>query len=143
MPSPFNSRWRRVRRGDTLSFTVTAALFSTTSEYGTVWPGELYPPRTAPVSVLGWRVIFSAKHELPDWDNQCVWQLDNETLGGVTTPSSPTGQIQVVGPAINTTGFGDGVVRLVYDLEGIDGGGNVRTIESGVIVVLPDVTRLT
>jgi len=129
-----------IRRGDTLGFQIQALSNAQTGQYGAIWPGEPMPPNTAPVNLAGWRVIFTAKYEFPDWDNQAVWQLDNEMLGGVSTPGTGGG-VSVSGPAINTTGFGDGPVRLVYDVQGIDSSGNVHTFETGSLPVLPDVTR--
>jgi hypothetical protein len=133
-------RRRDVRRGDTLSFQIQAIKNVQTGRYWSAWPGEALPPNSIPVSLSGWRVIFTAKFEVPDWDNQAVWQLDNQGLGGVTTPS-PTGSIAVLGGALNTYGFADGPTRLAYDVEGIDPAGYTWTLETGGIVVLPDVTR--
>jgi hypothetical protein len=135
-------RRREVRRGDTLQFQVLVGQDSRTLAYGTVWSGERWPPNTAPSDLSAWtRIVFTAKRELPDWDNQSVWQLDDLSLGGVASTGTG-GAVSVTGPAWNTTGLGDGPVGLVYDLKGVDAAGLVHTLESGEIVVLPDVTRI-
>jgi hypothetical protein len=131
-----------VRRGDTLSFSLQVFQNQQTGQYGTVWPGEVAPPNCVVVNLTGWRVIFTAKYEFPDWDSQAVWQLDNQSLTGVVTTGT-NGSVAVTGPAQNTVGFADGPTRLVYDVEGIDPSANVRTFETGSIVVVPDVTRIT
>ena len=135
-------RRRKMRRGDTLQFSITVLLNPQTGEYGSAWPGESFPPNTAPVNLTGWRVIFTAKYELPDWDNMAVAQLDNEMIGGVVTPDTG-GAVQVTMPAQATMCFADGATRLVYDVECIDPSGNVHTPETGKLVVHPDVTRAT
>jgi hypothetical protein len=134
-------RLRRMRRGDTLAFTLTVLMNPTTGEYGAMWPGEQQPFNTTPVNLTGWRVIFTAKYETPDWDNQSVAQLDNQTLGGVT--AAGTGGVVVVSmPPTATVGFADTTTTLVYDLQGIDASGNVHTFETGRLRVLADVTRV-
>lgn len=131
-----------MRRGDTLGFSCQAIRNVPIGKYGTLWSGvDRMPSDCVPVDLTGWRVIFTAKHELPDWDNQAVWQLDNQALGGVTT-TGVLGIIQVVGSSMNTLGFGDGEVRLVYDLKGVDSSGNTWTFDVAGIRVLPSVTRI-
>jgi hypothetical protein len=134
-------RRRRMLRGDTLAFTVQVLVNPTTGEYGTVWPAEPQPYNTAPVNLTGWRVIFTAKYEVPDWDNQAVAQLDNETLGGVVA-TGVVGTTSVTMPPTATVGFADTATTLVYDLQGIDPSGNVHTFETGRLRVRADVTRV-
>src|SRR5271166_2382837 len=103
-------RRRRMRRGDTLQFQVTVLQNVQTGEYGSAWPGEPFPPNCVAVNLTGWRVIFTAKYEFPDWDSQAVAQLDNQTLGGVIA-SGTGGLVQVTMGPLATVSFADGPTR--------------------------------
>jgi hypothetical protein len=135
-------RERRSRRGDTFQFTLQVLQNAQTLEYGSVWPGESPSPNYVPVNLTGWRVVFTAKYEFPDYDSEAVAQLDNLALGGVTATGT-TGQVGVAVPALATAGFPDGPVKLVYDVKVIDPSNNPHTAEIGRWTVSPSVTRAT
>jgi|SRR5271157_2655503 len=119
---------REMYRGDTLTFLLQF-----------VQPGT-----RAPQDMTGWFVQFTAKRQYADQDSQAV--LVAKTTGSapnvVTFPNGvTTGLAQISAAAGATVSLGDGVVRLVYDVQTIDPEGVVRTAERGRLKVLPDVTR--
>jgi len=123
---------RESKRGDTLVFQVLVL--------------QPFPACNAPQNLTGWFLQFTAKYQYADQDNQAV--AISKTTGVfpniITLPMGPaTGIAQVsVGP-LNTITLGDGLTRLVYDVQTIDPFGNVATVEEGKWIVRPDVTRAT
>lgn len=124
--------FRRMKRGDTLQFQIQVY--------------QPAPASSAPQSLIGWFLQFTAKRWYADQDSQAI--AVSKTTGVapnvITFPfGAQTGIVQVsVGP-LNTITLQDGKVRLVYDVQAIDPVGNVTTVEEGRLLVTPDVTRAT
>jgi hypothetical protein len=123
-------RW--MYRGDTLLFQV-----------------QVYQPppaSSAPQNLTGWFLACMVKKQFADTDALAV--AVSKTTGVapniITFPfGAAAGIIQVsIGP-LNTITLGDGITRLVYDIQCIDPSGNVTTVERGRLNVRPDVTRAT
>lgn len=130
----FGERHRKARRGDTIIFPFQVV---------TVGPGG----GSSAVNITGWGFWCTVKRNIHDPDRLAVAQITLTTsypAGGTITivnEFAGQGQGQVSIPAIATRGFPDGVVRLVYDIQGQDTLGNIFTVESGTIDVDPDVTQ--
>lgn len=92
------------------------------------------------LTLTGVKVWFTVKYYLGDQDSQAVAQL---TLGaGIATRDVLTsGRIRVTLPASVTQYVKDGTTRLYYDLQILDGTGRITTVEKGLFLVDPDVTR--
>jgi len=136
---------RRLRltmyRGDSKSFTRQVLFNALTDEYRTIAPSiEQIPNGFAALNLTGWRVWFTAKYHYPDPDSSAVMQLDNAALGGVVIVTPATGILVATTPPIATRLFPDSEIALVCDLQGKDGSGLIRTFDSGILVVSPDVT---
>lgn len=89
----------------------------------------------------GVKVWFTIAEQLPRLATSSVlWQ---GTLGSGIVAVSPatSGKARVTIPASATQYLGDGVVRLYYDMQVLDAAARVTTVEKGIFVVLPDVTR--
>lgn len=97
----------------------------------------------AAIDVTGWTFWFTAKYSVVEPDAQAGIAQDNIMggKGGVVLLSPTQGQCLVTVQPIVTRAFPDGPVRMVYDIQSMDPGGVVITIERGEQVVLPDVTR--
>lgn len=94
------------------------------------------------IDITGWTVWWTAKFAVPNPDAQSAWQVST-TTGGVVLVSPTQGQgIATVQP-IATVQWPDGPVKLQYDLQTADLTGVVQTVERGVAVVWPDITRTT
>lgn len=99
----------------------------------------------AATDLTGWLVWFTVKRNYADPDSQSVFQARSDDMsGGVVITEPPTlGQITATLPASATLGWPDSPSNLVYDVQGKDTSGNIRTVDSGTICVTPDVTRST
>ncbi len=112
-----------ITRGDTIGLNVAV------SAGGTVYP------------LVGVKMWFTAKNSYNDPDSSAVFQktigsgivITNTTLGLATVTIDPT----------DTYGLPSSKTLLVYDLQVEDASGNVYTVASGNLIVLPDVTRST
>lgn len=127
-------------RGDTLQIQTQVVRDAVSGQLSTCVPNQL-PPGAVPQDLTGYHVQFTAKYFDPDPDNKAVFLLDNQGLGGVTILDVTLGKVQAVGQPIATIAFPDGDVPLVYDVQLVDGGGVVTTVETGTLTVSPDVTR--
>lgn len=126
-------RRRRMFRGDTLVFLVQVLKPA---------PGSVGDcPALVPVDLTGYTVRFTAKYYLPDNDRQAVVQLTNAIGGGIVVTSALAGMATLTVPPSATRFFPDGIVRIVYDVQVVDAGGIVSTVEIGIIQVIPNVTR--
>jgi hypothetical protein len=132
-----------LKRGDTLLYVDQVFRNPLTGRYATSQPGRLPPPGMQPANLTGFTVWFTAKPETALPDAQAVFALDSATLGGVVLTTAAVGIFTVTGSSLATIGFPDGPVRLRYDVQIKDTSGNVFTIETGRMVVTPDVTRST
>jgi len=99
----------------------------------------------AAVDVTGWTFWFTAKVAYPLPDARAQIALDNIVggSGGVTLPSPTQGQgLATVQPGV-TRQYPDGPVHLLYDIQAADASYPpvITTVERGVLVVEPDVTR--
>jgi hypothetical protein len=96
-----------------------------------------------PLNVSGWTFWLTAKYAVPNPDARAPVAIDNIAggRGGVTVLDAPTGMVVGVIPALATRGFADGPTALEYDVQGQDGSGVVTTLQRGVMVFEPDVTR--
>jgi len=122
-----------MRRGDSLIFPVQVV--KTT-------PGG----SMAPQDLTGWFLWCTIKRTVSDPDPLAVAQVTTAPSsvpagGSLALLVATAGQAQVSIPPIATRGFPDGRVRLVYDVQGKDGAGNIFTVEVGEIEVEPDVTN--
>jgi hypothetical protein len=137
---------RRLRlamyRGDSKSFTRQVLFNATTDEYRTIAPAlEQVPSGFAALNLTGWRVWFTVKYHYPDPDQSAVMQLDNLSLGGIVIATPATGVLVATTPPIATRLFPDSDMALVCDLQGKDASANIRTFDSGILVVSPDITN--
>ncbi len=100
----------------------------------------------APIDLTGSTVWFTVKSTLVEPDQQAIAALKSgvvSTKGSVTIldQTQYRGQVKIVLDPSATINFPDGVVKLVYDVQWKDVDGIIRTIEAGIISVIPDATR--
>jgi hypothetical protein len=93
-----------------------------------------------PVNVTGWNFFATLKYNLADVDSQAVSQVTTAN-GGIIIAVAASGQIEARFPASATAGFADSPTSIYYDLLALDPSGNFWTLERGVYVVFPSVTR--
>lgn len=60
---------------------------------------------------------------------------------GITVTDAANGRAQIVISASDTNSLGNSKVALVYDCQVKDSSGNIYTVASGNLIVIPDVTR--
>jgi hypothetical protein len=89
-------------------------------------------------SATGFKAWFTMKPYFSLPDNRASWQ--GTILNGGITPVR-VGTIRVVIPANATYLIADGIVKLYYDLQIKDLVGRIATIEKGLFLLSPDVTR--
>jgi hypothetical protein len=121
---------RKMFRGDTLTFQIQ--IF------------QPYPFQNSPQNLTGWFLQFTLKRWFPDQDPQAlaVSKSTGVAPNVIVFPNGlSAGLVQVSSGPSNTLTLGDGIVRGVYDIQGIDPSGNVTTLEIGRMRIMPDVTR--
>lgn len=101
--------------------------------------GDRLPIDTSAVGVKVW---FTIKRYLSDHDLQALWQ-GTLTSGIAAVGLASSGKIRVTVPADKTAGFPEGIEKLYYDLQVKDAAGRIATVEKGLFLVSPDVTRAT
>lgn len=119
---------RRIERGDTVEI-----------DY------DLVDSQGAPLdlSLTGVKAWFTIKYYLDDKDVKALAQV-TFAGGGIAPRDVPTsGRVRVTIAAAVTGYILEGTTRLYYDLQILDGAGRVTTIEKGLFLVDPDVTRAT
>jgi hypothetical protein len=131
---------RTMARGDTLSYNAQVFQHPQTGRYVSVDVLAQPPEGYAPANITGFKLWFTAKNNLQDADTQAVSQLST-TTSGITITTPTVGQYSVAMPALATAAFPDGPVALFYDVQLMDGSGNIYTIDGGTLTVSPDVTR--
>lgn len=62
---------------------------------------------------------------------------------GITVTSAVDGRAQIVISPADTYSLGNSKTLLVYDCQVKDASGNVYTVASGNLIIVPDVTRST
>jgi hypothetical protein len=135
----------KIRRGDTLVFGVQVRkrpqlTFDTQVEYCARCPNGIS------VDLTGWFLWCTVKRTVSDPDQLAVAAVTTTPTsiplgGGIAWVARTAGQALVTVPALATRAFPDGVVRLVYDVQGQDPSGNLFTFDEGDILVRPDVTN--
>lgn len=80
---------------------------------------------------------FTVKDYLVRADSQSLWQ---GTYGAGIVQIYP-GRLLATIPAFETSQLYDGVEKLYYDLQVKDATGRVKTVEKGLFIVRPDVTK--
>lgn len=135
---------RLVFRGDTLFFLDAVYQDVTTRELFTVpvtSPPTPPPPTAVPFDLTEANGIwFTAKKTVVDPDESAVFVAS--VNDGVTITGAVSGQFTVSAVGTATFGFPDGPVDLVYDIQIQDGVGRIFTVETGVLTVVPDVSRV-
>ena len=105
-------------RGNTVSLSVTVTA-----------SGSVY-------NLTGCSLTFTAKIKYTD--TSAVFQ---KTIGNGITVTTPTsGLVTIVISPSDTLSLSNAKQMLVYDLEAVDGSGNVYTLASGNLIVYPKVT---
>lgn len=95
-----------------------------------------------PVNITGYKIYFTVKRYLTDPDAYAVFQSNSADLTtNVTITDALNGKATCKMPASKTVNFPDGLVVLLYDVTAIDLSGNVSTVDSGTVTIVPDVTR--
>lgn len=117
-----------MKRGDTLIFDVQVF--------------KLPPYECVPEDITGWTFWFTAKEHFAVPDATASIRLGTALpLTGVALLSVGEGKVRITVPAFATSNFPDTPETLVYDVQGKDLLGNIRTVEDGTLEVRPDVTR--
>jgi hypothetical protein len=93
-------------------------------------------------NLTGCTVWFTVKNQYSDPDNQSVFQKST-TNGGITITDAPNGLCQVTIANADTSGEPDTKVMLLWDCQVKDASGNIYTVNSGNLIILPDVTKTT
>lgn len=119
---------RQVTRGDTIEI-----------DY------DLVDSRGAPIDTSdpGVRIWFTIKYYLRDPDQQALVQATLLNGGIVARDSAQSGRVRVTIAASTTVFIADGIAKLYYDLQVKDSAGRVGTVEKGLFLVSPDVSRAT
>lgn len=91
------------------------------------------------INVTGANFWFTVKNAVTDLDDDIVFQ---KTLGnGITVTNYEKGWFRVTIAPADTSGLPTENVAMVYDLQLLDSSNNVWTLNEGVFMVTPDVTR--
>jgi hypothetical protein len=109
-------------------------------------PLGMQVPSRIPQNLTGWFLQFTAKKQTADGDNQAV-AVSKTTGVAPNVITFPNGAVAgltkvSVGP-LSTAGLGDGDVRLVYDLIGIDPSGTRTVLRHGRWTVTPTASNTT
>lgn len=95
-----------------------------------------------PVNITGYKIYFTVKRYITDPDAYAVFQSNSADLtNNVTITDALNGKVTCKMPSSKTVNFPDGQVVLLYDVAVIDLAGNVSTVDSGTVTIVPDVTR--
>lgn len=99
----------------------------------------------AALNLTGSGMWMTAKYSYGDPDASAVFQIKSASLGGsdITYTDAANGLISVTVPKTATSTVPWNVTNLVYDLKLIQSGGALRTLATGTLIVLPEVTRAT
>lgn len=92
-------------------------------------------------SLVGCTIWFTAKTSFSLADSGATFQ--KKIGSGITVTSAANGRFTVRISPTDTYSLGNSKTLLVYDCQVKDASGNVYTVASGNIIVLPDVTRST
>jgi hypothetical protein len=133
---------RELRRGDSLFFLDSAWKDLTTEDIFTVPAGQQPPPNSAPVDLTGAKIWFTVKNAVNDPDRAAVVSLFTPS-SGVAVLIAAQGTFSVTGDPNTFAAYGDMPVDFVFDLQLKEASGRITTIETGTLVVTPDVTRAT
>lgn len=111
-----------IYRGDTVSLNITITA-----------SGEAY-------NLTGKSMWFTAKTSYAVADPGTF----QKTIGnGITIVSAANGRATIVISPSDTNSLGNSKTALVYDVQVKDASGNIYTVASGNLIVVPDVTRAT
>jgi len=92
-------------------------------------------------SLVGAEIWFTAKPSYSTLDAAAQFQ---KTIGdGIAVTDAAKGKFTVTISATDTYSMASSKTILLYDCQVKESGGNVYTIASGNIIVMPDVTRAT
>lgn len=93
-----------------------------------------------PVDLTGWSARSQARpsHDSPDTD--LLFDLDNAVKGGVALGGT-AGTIEMTIPSSETSQLEPSKFAGVWDLELVDGTGQVTSLLEGALRVKPEVTR--
>lgn len=119
---------RRITRGDTVQL-----------DY------DLVDGNGAPIDLgaFGVKVWFTVKYWLRDADSAALAQPTLENGGILPRDSDASGRIRVTLESTTTQYILEGTTKLYYDLQVKDADGRISTVERGLFLVDPDVTRAT
>lgn len=96
------------------------------------------------VDITGWKVWYTVKQSYAELDANATFRADTtDATGAVAITNGPAGEITVKMPPSATFGMADTDVTLYYDVQVKNLDDEVSTVDSGTIVVSPDVTRAT
>ena len=87
-----------------------------------------------PVDLTGASIWFTLKSNISEPDNEAAIQVHTETH-----IDAVNGKTEIVVPASETNNLD--ISTYFYDFQLVDAQGNVSTVMSGKVKVLPDVTR--
>lgn len=93
----------------------------------------------APLDITGSHLWWTAKRSRTDADALAV--LAKESGAGITTTDGPGGEASISLDAADWSGFVREPTRFVWDLQERTVAGIVTTLDSGWLVVAPDVTQ--
>lgn len=93
-----------------------------------------------PYNLGGCSLYFTAKYRFTDDDSAAVFQKSIGNGISITVPTAGLFTVAIV-PA-DTLAVAKARTILVWDLELVDGSGQVYTINSGNLVINPDVTNI-
>jgi hypothetical protein len=115
----------RVKRGDSIVLAV----------------GPVLKPDLTPQNITGHTLRFTGKSRLDLDDVQA--EIEGSTVGGeITITDGPAGLAEVVIPPAATEDF-ESTRVFHWDLQIADPFGRTKTLDSGKLIVDPDVTRTT
>lgn len=97
---------------------------------------------TTDINLTGALIWFTAKNKFADADASAVFQRTIAN-GGITVTNAIQGRFTVSIVPANTSSLGNTAVVLVYDLQVKISTGAIYTLDSGTLVVSPDVTLST
>ena len=97
----------------------------------------------AKLDVTGAGFFFTAKSLLSMADSAAEIRISptHTTQGSATITSATDGQVTVTLLPVATDSTADAGVTLLYDIQMVESGGAVTTLESGSLAIAADVTR--
>lgn len=97
---------------------------------------------TTPIDITGWSLWFTGKLDFSDADAAAIFML-TVANGGIVVNDAATGACTATLQPTHTDSLPDVQTKVLVEVQGKSGGGDVNTLKGGQILVNPELTRTT